>query len=55
MDNNFGKKKGREGEEREGKRNERDLAFVCVGANGRERKGDGVSLQIFPTLERLKP
>lgn len=59
LDNNIGMKrkerKEKGGEGKEGKRNERKVSLVCLGGKRREREGDGVSLQIFSTLEKLIP
>ena len=41
MDNNFEiKRKGVKEKGKEGKKNEREIAIICVGGNERERKRD---------------
>ena len=45
LDSNFREKrkggKEKEGKGKEGKRNGREIALICIGGNGQERKGDG--------------
>ena len=57
LDSKFGWKrkggKGKEGKGKEGKRNGRKLVLVCLGDNGRERKGDCVFLPNLSTFEGI--